>query len=181
MKYFRDEKNPQNYSYATFEESLGGRPLFICKEDIYFIVPVINQGIYDLKSFNNGSSTPIYIDRSYYFFKGISELRESISIRENRSIKGKLENVFNAKEKGKGQNQFHVELDMGYNGDFFYAATWKVKSNEFGVLIPDTSRKSADDNNKQFFRNSESLHEDDINFLLNKGQSELDQFTATLN
>lgn len=179
MKYFRDQENPKNnYSYATFEESIGGKTQFICRQEIYLIVPVINQGIYNLKSFNNGSDIPLYFDRSYYFFKRVTELKEHISIRENHSIRGKFENIFVTQLKGKQQDQFHVELEMGYNGTFFYAATWKVKANEFGVLIPESSNHSLND--KEFFKNEQLLQGDDINFLLNREQIELDQFILTL-
>jgi hypothetical protein len=166
MKLYLDPDNATgNYSYATFEESRGA-PLLINRKLFYLIIPVINQGIYDLLSFNNGSQTPIYFDRSYYFFKGVKEFNEHIAIREDKTIKGRFHNHFLSQLDTRDNYDYRVNLEMGYNGTFYYAGNWKVKAMEFGVLIDESSGQSEDE--QKFFKNEENLNTQDKEFLLNK-------------
>ena len=179
MRLYLDPNNATgSYSYATFEESIGGLPIFINRKLFYLIIPVINQGIYDLPSFNNGSQTPIYFERSYYFFKGVKELNEHIAVRENKTIKGRFHNHFQSKVDSRGNNDYRVELEMGFNGSFYYAGHWKVKATEFGVLIDEYSGQSEDE--QKFFKNEESLNTQDRDFLLNKNQLHLEEFISLL-
>ena len=179
MKFYIDDENVnKNYSYATFEESVGGRPIFIFKQETSLIIPVINQGIYDLKSFNGCSQTPVYFDKSYYFFRGVTECTESISIREGSTFRGEFENKYLNVVKVKNPKSFFVELEMGFNGEFVYAGAWKVIASEFGVLIPEGANQTEDE--KIFFKKVEGLTKDDKDFLLNNGQAEFDDFIATL-
>lgn len=179
MKLYLDPDNATgNYSYATFEESIGGAPLLINRKLFYLIIPVINQGIYDLQSFNNGSQTPIYFDRSYYFFKGVKEFNEQIAVREDKTIKGRFHNHFQSQLDSSDNNEYRVELEMGYNGTFYYAGNWKVKAMEFAVLIDESSEQSEDE--QKFFKNEETLNTQDKDFLLNKKQLHLDEFISLL-
>jgi hypothetical protein len=176
--YIDDENANQNYSYATFEESIGGRPIFIFKQEVSLLIPVINQGIYDLATFNGHSQIPIYCDKSYYLFKGVSECAEAISIRGRGTINGEFENKFRSTSHSANARSFYVELELGFNGEFTYAGGWRVKATEFGVLIPENSNQSEDE--KTFFKEVEGLTKDDLDFLLNKRQPELEDFVATL-
>lgn len=179
MKFYIDDENAsQNYSYATFEESIGGRPILIFKRESSLIIPVINQGIYDLESFNGRSQTPVYFNKSYYFFRGISEYTESISVREDGSFRGEFENKFRDKFQSMDPKCYYIELEIGFNGEFVYAGGWRVKANEFGVLIPEGSRQTEDE--KIFFKDVEGLTDEDMDFLLSKGQAELEDFIKTL-
>jgi hypothetical protein len=179
MKLYLDPENATgNYSYATFEESIGGAPLLINRKLFYLIIPVINQGIYDLVSFNNGSQTPIYLDRSYYFFKGVKEFNEDIAVREDKTIKGRFHNHFLSQVDTRNSYDYRVELEMGYNGTFYYAGNWKVKAMQFGVLIDEFSGQSEDE--QKFFKNEENLNSQDREFLLNKNQLQLEEFISLL-
>ncbi|ANE52122.1 hypothetical protein [Flavisolibacter tropicus] len=179
MRFYLDEENSnKNYSYATFEESIGGKPFFINKREISLIIPVINQGVYDLKTFNNGSQTPIYFDKSYYFFKDISEYFETLFIREDSIIKGEFNNKFKRGSQPDNQKSFYIELERGYNGSFFYGARWSVSASEFGVVIPESSRHSEDE--QLFFKQFNTLSSDDLDFLLNNNQVELENFVKQL-
>lgn len=179
MTFYLDEENANdNYSYATFEESIGGCPTFIYRQEISLIIPVINQGIYDLKSFNNGGQTPIYFDRSYYIFRGVSELTESMSIREGGNFAGVFENKFQSNDQSINFKSYYIELEKGFNGSFFYGAGWKAKAREFGVLIPKNANQTEDET--AFFKDIKTLSNADLDFLLNRNQTELEDFIATL-
>jgi hypothetical protein len=179
MKFYIDEENAnQNYSYATFEESIGGRPLFIFKKEVSLIIPVINQGIYDLASFNDRSQIPIYCDKSYYLFKGVSECVEDISIRARGTINGEFEKKFHSNAHSGNARSYYIELEMGFNGQFTYGGVWRVKATEFGVLIPENANQSKDE--KAFSKEVEELSKDDLDFLLNERQPELEDFVETL-
>ena len=179
MDFYLDKENSTgNYSYATFEEAFGGRPRLILRNKAYLLIPVINQGIYDLQSFNNGSEIPIYIDYSYYFFSGIWELNEMISVRGDKSIRAHFENRFKSTTEYQTLEEFRIELEMGFNGEYLYAANWRVKAKQFGVLIPTHSKQS--ENDKLFFKDETSIDTIDRNFLLSKHQIHLEQFLSTL-
>ncbi len=179
MDFYLDPENSKgNYSYATFHEAFGGKPVLTFKQDTYLLVPVINQGIYDLPSFNNGSQTPVYFDYSYYLFLAVSEFTEIISIRENKGIRGEIEKTGRLNSGTAKSDEFKVELEMGWNGEYIYAATWRVKAKQFGVLIPSYSKQS--ENDKIFFKNEKSLDTTDMNFLLGVDQIYLEQYLSNL-
>lgn len=174
MQFYKDSANANGeYSYATFEEGMGGAPIFVSKKSNYLIIPVINQGIYNLPVLNK-SEDPIYFDRSYYFFKGVAEFTEQISIRSNKTIKGSFHNHFLSAFNIENCYNYRVELEMGYNGNFYYACNWKVSAIEFGVLIDQSALSSRDE--YKFFKDEHNLNTNDLDFLLNKNQIHLERF-----
>jgi hypothetical protein len=182
MQYCLDIQNyKDDYCYNTFETSLAGEPLLILKEYLYFIIPVLNLGVYGLKSFKDGLDEITFIDKSYYFFRDIVMYEENVSLRKGGSFFGHYINKYKSEFfENKFQYNLHkIEMEMGKTKNYLYGATWKVWAKEFGILIPENSLESMYE--EDFRVNIVNLTQLETNFLESENQAELNEFILRLN
>jgi hypothetical protein len=177
MKFYIDEQNSKgDYCYHTFESSLSGEPLLILKKHLYLVIPTINLGIYDLKSFKDGLGEITFIDKSYYIFSKIFFYEESTSLRDERGLFGNLKTIYeskNALPQSYSNDLYKIEMETGITKNYCYGAVWNVRCESFGIMIPENSLESM--NEKDFKIFSYNVSDIDLCFLTNQNQNELNE------